>query len=101
MREGLEGLPAHLDADQGGAARRRRHELRDVVVRELRHAAPRRDGVRLVVLLLEARSHRKRERRAELRRGPPEHARVARGLAPHNTNAEVARLVRSSIFRCL
>ena len=97
VREGLEGLPAHLDADERGAARRRRHELRDVVVRELRHAAPRRDGVRLVVLLLEARADRERERRAELRRGPPQHARVARGLASHHTNAEVARLFRGII----
>ena len=91
------GLPAHLDADERGAARRRRHELRDVVVRELRHAAPRRDGVRLVVLLLEARADRERERRAELRRGPPEHARVARGLAPDYPNAEVSRLFRGII----
>ena len=83
--EDLAGEFRWFDADQSGAARRLCYKLRGVVVGELRHAAPRRDGVRLVVLLLEARSHRKRERRAELRRGPPEHARVAGGLASYNS----------------
>ena len=90
VHKGLQRLAAHLDGDPGRAPRRAFRKVGETVVAEVGHRLPRVDGVRRAVEPAEARAHAEAKRRAELGRGPPEHAVVAARLAPHDADAEEA-----------